>query len=252
MRLKTEKEIDAMAEGGRLLARIMEEIKLNAKAGIGLLALDKLAHELTKESGAEPAFLGYRPEGALKPYPATICASINGIVVHGIPSEYKLKAGDVVKFDFGLRHKGLCVDAAITIGIQPTSTIAQNLIKTTKLALEAAINQAVVGNTIGDIGFAIQTAVEKNKFKVIKGLTGHGVGEQLHEDPVVYNFGKPGKGEKLVAGMTLAIEPITAVGTEHIVQLDDDSYATADGGISAHFEHTVAITDAGPRILTLL
>src|SRR3989344_1112509 len=250
--LKTKDEIAAMREGGIILAKVIKKVSENAAPGIALIELDRLASDLTKDGGALPAFLGYRPDGALRPYPATICASLNEVVVHGIPGKRVLVPGDVLKLDFGLRYKGLCVDAAVTLPIGECSAEALKLIEVTREALARAIRELKPGNRLGDVGFAVQNHAEKNNFHVIRGLTGHGVGRVLHEEPVVYNFGRPGKGERLVSGMVLAVEAMIAVGSEHIVQLPDDSYATKHRSLSAQFERTIAVTDEGPRVLTMI
>lgn len=249
--LKTPEEIEIMARGGKILAGIMDEVALNARAGVSLEKLDRLASRLIKESGSTPAFLGYRPEGTSRAYPAAICASLNEVVVHGVPSGRVLKSGDILKLDFGLSYRGLCVDAAVTVGIGEISPEAKKMIKATREALHAAIAVAGPGKKLGDIGYAIETYARKNNLKIVQGLTGHGIGKKLHEEPVVYNFGSPHRGYILQSGLTIAIEPMTSMGSPQIVQLEDESYATADGSLSAHFEHTIAITDKGVRVLTL-
>lgn len=250
--LKTHEEIEIMARGGRMLAQVIDEIKSNARAGVSLEKLDRLAFALIKKAGAEPAFLGYCPEGASKAYPSTICASLNDVVVHGVPDKKILKSGDVLKLDMGLRYRGLCVDAAVTVGIGEVSSGVKKMMDVTKTALALAIEAAKPGKKIGDIGYAIEKYVEKNGLKVVRGLTGHGIGKKLHEEPVVFNFGSPGRGLKLQPGLTIAIEPMVSMGSADVIQLKDESYATADGSLSAQFEHTIAITDKGVRILTVI
>lgn len=252
IKLKTLEEIEKMRVAGKILARITQTIKEAVKEGVSLKSLNELADDLIKKAGAEPAFLGYKPSGASKPYNYSICTSINEVVVHGIPTKYKLKNGDLLKIDLGLRYNGFYSDIALTLPIGEISLLAQRLIKVTREALTKGIEAAVVNNTLGDIGYAIQNHAESNGFKVIKNLTGHGIGRELHEDPFVYNEGKRGEGEKLKAGMTLAIEPMISAGSGKIIQLKNDSYATSDRSLSAHFEHTVAITEKGPEILTKL
>jgi len=248
--IKTKEELAVMAKAGRLLSGIVPKIAAAAKVGVALKNLDQLAHELILKTGAEPAFLNYQPQGASKPYPATICASINDIIVHGLPTAYRLRDGDLLKLDFGLRLKGYYSDTAITVPIGRISDEAKKLVDTTKKALVLGIKQMKPGNHLGDIGYAIDSYVRSRGFYVVEGLTGHGIGRELHEDPSVFNNGKPGAGMELKEGMVLAIEPMIAAGTTRIVQLPDDSYATYDGSLSAHFEHTVEITKTGPRILT--
>lgn len=239
-----------MREGGTKLARIRDELAAFAQSGVTLIALDKLARELTKKAGGTPAFLGYRPDGATRPYPAAICTSVNNVVVHGPPNSYALKAGDVLKIDLGLLYKGFYTDTAITVGIGVISPLAQTLIDATREALTKAIEQCYVGNTVGDVGVAISHYIKKCGLFVVKELTGHGIGRALHEEPIVYNDGRSNTGAKLVSGMTLAIEPIVSAGGPLIRQLKDESYATVDNSLAAHFEHTVAITDSEPEILT--
>jgi methionyl aminopeptidase len=250
--VKSPSEIEIMAEGGKILAKVMREVIAKAKAGVSLKYLDEYAQKLIEEAGAKPAFLGYRPEGAREAYPASICASVNEVVVHGIPSGYVIREGDLVKLDFGVRHKGFCTDAAFTVVVGEASEKARELVEATRTALFLAIQKMVPGNTLGDIGAAVEQFVEGKGFRIIRDLTGHGIGRRLHEEPSVYNYGKPGQGLKLTPGMVFALEPITALSTNRVRQQEDDSFITADGSVSAHFEHTVAVTEEGPRILTVL
>ena len=248
--LKTAEEIEIMAEGGRRLALIVEALKKEARPGVTTIFLDKLARKLIKESGAEPAFLGYRPAGSVKAYPYAICASLNDVVVHGLPSDYALKDGDLLKLDLGLKYGGFFSDSAVTIPIGKVSKEAEKLVRVTREALDVGIAEAGPGKTVGDIGYAIEKFAAKNGFSVVKSLTGHGIGRELHEEPQVLNFGRKGTGEELAPGMVLAIEPMIAAGSGATEQLTDESFITADGSLAAHFEHTVAVTEAGPRILT--
>lgn len=252
--LKSGKEIALMAEGGKILAGIIKTVKDAARPGVVLKELDELAEKLIKKAGCKPAFLGYRPDGSSRPYPASICASVNDVVVHGVPGKYILKEGDVLKLDFGLVYpavSGFNVDAAVTIAIGKANKTAERLIEVTRQALVKGIGQAKVGNRLGDISAAIQEYVERAGFSVVKELTGHGVGRELHEDPPIYNYGKAGTGILLQPGMVLAIEPMVAVGSGEVVHRPDDSFATKDGSLSAHFEHTVAVTSKkGQQILT--
>ncbi len=248
--LKSQKEIENISRAGKILAKILQRLKKEAKAGVKLSQLNKLAYNLTKQEGAQPAFLGYKPDGAAKPFGASVCTSVNEVVVHGFPSDYKLKSGDILKIDFGVEYKKFFADAAITFAIGVVSQEAKVLIKTTNLALRRAIKMARAGNTLGDIGWAIKRTAEAKKLKTIKELTGHGVGFELHEEPTIYNFGSRGEGVKLEPGMVLAIEPMLAISTDKITQRPDESWATADNSLAAHFEHTVAITKKGPLVLT--
>ncbi len=250
MLLKSAEQIEIMAEGGQRLARVLRALRDAVRPGITTKSLDELAYKLIKDSGAEPAFLNYRPTGAARAYPATLCASVNDGVVHGIPSAYVIKDGDVVKLDLGLKHRGFYLDSAITVGAGKITREAKKLIDVTRDALELAIREAQPGKTLGDVGYVVQRFVEKNKFSVVRTLTGHGIGRGLHEEPPVFNFGRRGDGDKLVPGMVLAIEPMVAVGSGATRTLRDDSFVTADGSLAAHFEHTVAITEKGPKILT--
>lgn len=250
--IKTAEEIEFMAEGGRRLARILKTLKGEVRAGVRTSNLDRHALELIREVDCKPAFLGYRPHGVKKPYPATMCVSVNDGVVHCVPSEYVVKEGDVVALDIGLIYKGFYSDAALTVGVGKISEKAKRLIAVTEEALNWAIRVARPGNRIGDIGYAIHCYVEEHGFSVVQSLTGHGIGRELHEEPAVYNFGKRGTGEKLEVGMVLAIEPMVAAGSGKVKQLKDDSFVTADGSLAAHFEHTVAITEKGPEVLTKL
>ncbi len=240
-----------MAEGGRRLGAVLQKLKVMVRPGVTTLALDHAARALIEADGDTPAFLRYRPAGARRAYPYTLCSSVNDVVVHGQPSAMcVLKEGDFIKLDLGLKHKGFYLDAAITVGVGRVSAEAKKLMAVTEESLYAGIKEANVGRTLGDIGYAIERVARKNKFYIAEGLTGHGIGRALHEEPTVYNFGDRGTGTKLRAGMVIAIEPMVAVGGGEVVQLRDESYGTADRSLAAHFEHTVAITENGPMILT--
>ncbi len=247
---KNKSDIENIHASGQILGRILDELVSFTQEGKTLKSIDMYAQELVAQHGALAAFLGYQPEGAHKPFPAAICTSLNEVVVHGIPSEYALRKGDVVTIDMGIVYQGMYSDAARTVPIGKPSLTVRNLITATQQALEDGIAMARIGNTTGDIGWAIQNQARKHNVKVIKTLTGHGVGFELHEDPPIYNFGKKGEGVVLKEGMVLAIEPMFSIGSEDVIQYDDESYATADGSISAHSEDTIAITKKGPRILT--
>ena len=199
--IKSQKEIELIAEAGKILAKILKILSHEAKVGTKLSDLNKLAYRLTKQEKAQPAFLGYQPDAAARPFGASICASVNEVVVHGFPSDYKLKSGDVLKIDFGVERNGFFADAAVTIAIGNISDEAKHLIKTTKLALDKAIKLAKPGKTLGDIGWIISKTSQRAGFKVIKGLTGHGIGLELHEEPTIYNFGEKGRGIELKPGM---------------------------------------------------
>jgi len=252
IKLKTERDIETIAKSGRILAEVLEKISQEAKEGVILDYLDKLTRDLLQEAGAKPAFLGYRPTSSEQPFPAALCLSLNEQVVHGLPSSYKLRSGDLLKIDLGVDYKGYISDSAITLGIGKISPTAKKLIEAVKKSLEAAINETRPGKHLGDLGFAIESTIKKAGFNVVKGLTGHGVGFELHEDPTILNYGNKGEGLALKPGMVLAIEPMACLGKGKIIQRPDDSFATADGSLSAHFEHTVAVTENNPQILTAI
>ena len=242
---KSPEEIEAMARSGAILARCLQMLRSKARAGVTTLDLDDAAERFIRSQGAEPAFKGYRG------FPGSICASPNSMVVHGIPGSYRLSRGDILTVDIGVVLDGWVADAAITHPIGNITPIAKQLLATTKASLFDGIDQCVAGNRLGDVSHAIQTRVEADGFSVIRSLVGHGIGREMHEDPQIPNFGDPGTGPELEEGMVLAIEPMVNVGTHH-VRMGSDNWAvySEDGSLAAHFEHTVAITGEGPRILT--
>ncbi|MFH1188558.1 MAG: type I methionyl aminopeptidase [bacterium] len=248
--IKTEAEIEHIIHSGKILASVLREIKKKVQPGVSLIELDRQAENFICLQGARPAFLGYKPDGAEHPYPNTICASVNDVVVHGIPSGQVLHDGDIVTIDIGVNWRGGFSDAAITVPVGNVSQEAKRLLVITKDALSAGIQAARGGNTLGDIGYAIESTARRGHAYVIKGLTGHGVGLAVHEEPTVFNYGTPGAGMVLRSGMVLALEPMTSFGTSHVMQKRDDSYATIDGSISAHFEHTIIITDGESFVVT--
>lgn len=245
--IKTEQELIIMQRAGKILARIMQKLKRAIRPGVSAWEIDCLAEKFIKDEGVESAFKGY------KGYPANICISINNEVVHGIPYKDKLiKEQDLVSLDLGINYKGYFVDMALTIGVGKINPLFKKLIKVTKRALFLGIKQAKEGNFLGDISWTIQNYVEKEGFSVVKQYTGHGIGKELHEEPEVPNFGFRGTGPVLKRGMVLAIEPMVNVGRSEVkVSSDSWTVVTLDGTVSCHFEHTVAITKRGPRILTL-
>ncbi len=247
---KSQSEIETMAVGGKILAGVLEALRKEVEVGIATKDLDKLAHDLIIEAGARPAFLNYRPAGAKTAYPWTLCASLNDVVVHGQPSDYVLREGDIVSLDLGLVYQKWYLDAAITVGVGKILPEARKLMAVTEESLMAGIREAKIGRTLGDIGHAIQSIARKNHFSIAENLVGHGIGRELHEDPAVFNFGNRHDGEPLEEGMVIAIEPMVCAGLGAVRTLKDDSYATRDHSLSAHFEHTVAITRNGPKILT--
>jgi len=253
MTITTATERENLIEAGKRLAKVLQTLKTKVAPGVTSEELDDLAEAMIREGGDEPCFLGYTPEGAPRPYPATLCVSINDEIVHGIPNESvkTLKEGDIVGLDLGLSHEGMIVDAAITVAVGKIDPASQELLYATEAALAAGVGVAKPGNHIGDIGAAIQAEIEKAGFKVVKELGGHGVGERVHEEPFVPNYGRTGEGEELVEGMVLALEPISTAGKAGVlVSPDGYTYRTKDGSRSAHFEHTILIEKDGARIIT--
>ncbi|OGM89332.1 type I methionyl aminopeptidase [Candidatus Wolfebacteria bacterium RBG_13_41_7] len=252
--LKSPKEIKNIAVAGKILVKILKILKKEIQVDIHLKQLDNLVYQLSKKHGVQPAFLGYRPDAASRPFGASICASLNDVIVHGLPNDYKLQSEDILKIDFGVEYresgKSFFADSAFTVGLGKISKEAKILIKATKTALEKAVKAAKPGSTLGDIGYVVERVARENKLSVLRELTGHGTGLALHEDPVVYNFGEKGRGMILKPGMVLAIEPMLSTGSGGIIQRPDESWATADGGLAAHFEHTIVITKRGRKILT--
>lgn len=251
--IKTKEEIEILREGGKRLAFILQEVSKAVRAGVSTIELDNLARKMVEEGGDKSAFLNYKPAGMSRPYPATLCVSINDAIVHGIPNENPqiIKDGDIVSLDMGLNHKGLFTDSAITVGVGVVDEVGQNLIDVTKRALMEGINVIKDGKHIRDISYAIERYVRPKRFGIVEELCGHGVGYKVHEDPYIPNYCLESKGERLKTGMILALEPMLNEGSKHIV-LDTDGYTyrTADGKRSAHFEHTVVVTKDGVEILT--
>lgn len=247
---KTKEEIQILREGGRRLAVILITLSEKCISGQPVRELNPIAADLVDPDKA--AFFGYQPQGAKRPYPDYVCVSVNDEIVHGIPTEsdHVFADGDVVSLDMGLVHKDLIVDSAITFVVGEPTKETVELITTCKQALHAGINQALVGNHVGDISAAIEKAID-DKYSIFPELVGHGVGYEVHEDPVIPNFGKAGYGDKLPIGAVLAIEPMIGVGGSKIELAEDGYlYKTADNSLSAHFEHTIAVTENGPLILT--
>ena len=251
---KTPEEIEVLKAAGSILAKILREIAKEAVAGATTLSLDDRAMELAEEYGVEPVLLGYHPSFAPYPYPAAVCISVNNCVQHGIPSEaVVLKEGDTVNIDMSIGHQGMIVDSGITVGVGEISEEARKLLTVTQEALAIGIKAAKPGGHIGDISAAVQQFVESRGFSVVEVLCGHGVGYAVHEEPTIPNFGKAGTGPKIEVGHVYAIEPIVNIGKPDVYFDDEgDGYSvyTKDGTWSAHFEHTVAITETGPLILT--
>ena len=242
---KSPEELEKIAAAGDVLARTLTMLKGKARPGVTTGELDEAAERFIRSQGGEPAFLGYRG------FPGSICASPNSMVVHGIPGRYALSRGDILSIDAGVILDGWVADAAITVPVGNVTPVAKKLLHTTREALFAGVEQCRPGNRLGDVSHAVQQRVEADGFAVIRSLVGHGIGRDMHEDPQIPNFGEPGTGPELEEGMVLAIEPMVNVGTHH-VRMGSDNWAvySQDGSLAAHFEHTVAITGDGPRILT--
>jgi methionyl aminopeptidase len=242
---KSPEEIERMAAAGDILVRTLELIEKNVRAGVTTGELDKAAEKFIRSQGAEPAFKGYRG------FPGSICASPNSMVVHGIPGPYRLDRGDVISVDVGVILDGWVADAARTFPVGPVSPVARKLLEVTEASLFEAVEQIRPGNRLGDVSHAVQRHVEAEGFSIVRSLVGHGIGRDMHEDPQIPNFGDPGKGPVLEEGMVLAVEPMVTAG-RHQVRVGDDHWAiySQDGSLAAHFEFTVAVTAAGPRVLT--
>lgn len=253
--IKTDEEIAILRQAGSYLANILAELKTKIKPGISTKDIDDWARELCQKQALAPVFLGYRPEGASRSYPAAICVSVNDEVVHGIPNEKPktLKEGDIVSLDMGISYKNMVVDSATTIAVGAVDSQAKKLLDATEKALYIGIDAATIGAKTGDIGYAIEKSIKPKGFGLPIELGGHGVGYSIHEDPFIANFGKKGQGPALREGMVIAIEPMVNEGTGRII-FDKDGWTvrTADGKRSAHFEHTVVITKKGAEILTAL
>lgn len=250
-KFKTTEEIDLLRESGKRLARVLHLVAGEVRAGVTTKYLDQVAERLIRETGDTPPFLNYTPHGARKPFPAALCVSINDEIVHGIPSSRVIKSGDIVSIDLGLTHKGMITDAALTIPVGNVSKETLKLIYETERGLEEGIFAMKVGGRIGDIGAAIERVAQKHGYGIVRELGGHGVGHAVHEDPYVPNYGKKGTGPILKPGMVLALEPMFTLGKED-VRLMPDGYTivSEDGSISAHFEHTVAVTEVGIEVMT--
>jgi methionyl aminopeptidase len=251
--IKTDEALDAMREAGRVVGRALDAVREAAAVGVSLLELDEVARAVLRAAGADSPFLGYRPSFAPTPFPAVICASVNEAIVHGIPTGYRLRDGDLVSIDCGAELDGWTGDAAVSFTVGTPRPGDLELIDATRRALEAGIAAAVVGNRVGDISHAIGAVAAAAGCGMPADFGGHGIGRRMHEDPGVPNRGRPGRGYPLRHGLALAIEPMLMAGgrDRYLTAPDGWTLVTADGSRAAHIEHTVAITDAGPRILTL-
>ncbi len=244
--LRSAREIEAIRRSGKITAKVLTDLMSAAKAGMTTADIDALAETGIRDLGGEPTFKGYRG------YPASVCTSVNDKVVHGIPGGYVLREGDLLSIDLGTTLDGYVSDSAVTIAIGAIPESADRLLRVTQECLMLGIEQMRTGNHIGDIGYAVQRHAEENGFGVVRELVGHGVGTEMHEDPQVPNYGRPGAGPKLRAGLVLAVEPMITQGGHEVKILQDGwTVVTADGKLAAHFEHTIALTEEGPKILTL-
>jgi methionyl aminopeptidase len=244
---RTPQQLELMRHAGRIVCEVLDALEQACRPGISTADLDKIAYDETVKRKARPAFKGYLG------FPCSLCASVNDEVVHGIPSKSRvLKEGDLMKLDFGVSFKGWFGDSARTVPVGKVSDEAMRVLTVTREALQIGIAAARAGNRVGDIGHAVQSFVEAKGCSVVEDLTGHGIGRKLHEDPRVPNYGQAGTGMRLMAGMTIAIEPMVNLGTKKVVELDDEwTIVTMDHALSAHFEHTVAITEGAAEILTV-
>jgi methionyl aminopeptidase len=243
---KSGREIEAMARAGRVVADTLALLGENMRPGVTTQELDLIAEEHIRSEGGTPTFKGYHG------FPASICTSPNSMVVHGIPGAYRIEDGDLISVDVGVTLNGFVADSAYTFAVGAVDEEAQRLLDVGQAALEAGIEQARAGNHVGDISAAVQRTTEEAGFSVVKSLVGHGIGRSMHEEPQIPNWGEPGRGPLLAPGMTLAIEPMINAGSAEVFVAEDRwSISTSDGSMSAHFEHTVAVTETGPRILTL-
>src|SRR5918996_3894712 len=242
---KTSAQVDAMAEAGKIQARCLRMLRSKARPGVTTKELDEAAEKFIRSQGAAASFKGYRG------FPGSICTSPNSMVVHGIPGPYELRRGDILSIDVGVTYRGWVADAAITVPIGPVSPGARKLLEATRDALFAGADKARAGNHLSDISHAVQRRVEVDGLSVIRSLVGHGIGRDMHEDPQIPNYGEPGRGPELEAGMVLAIEPMVNAGSAG-VRIGDDNWPvySEDGSLAAHFEFTVAVSEDGPRILT--
>ena len=245
--IKTKEEISIMAEGGKILATVLGQIEKMAKPGITTLELDRAAEALILKHGAKPAFKGYEN------FPYSLCASVNDVIVHGFPSNYRLKEGDIVGLDLGVLHKGYNTDMAVSVAIGEVSFEVKRLLMVTKKALKLGIKKARAGVTTGDLGNTIQRYLEDQGYGVVRDLCGHGIGKNVHEDPLIPNFGQRHKGTELKEGMVICIEPMVTMGDYRLKKSSDGyGFATRDGSLAAHFEHTLAITKDGCKVLTVV
>jgi len=244
---KSKRELEKMRAAGQLVGQVLQRLREMAAPGITTMEIDRFAEKMIRDAGALPTFKGYNG------FPYSICASVNEQIVHGFPSDYKLKDGDIFSIDCGVTLEGFVGDTATTIPVGKVSEDRLKLIRVTEECLQRAIKQCLPGNHLGDIGWAVQEHAESNGYTVVRDYVGHGIGRRMHEDPQIPNYGRPGLGPKIKSGYVFAIEPMVNLGTHYTKVLADGwTVVTVDGQPSAHFEHTIAITDEGPEVLTLV
>jgi methionyl aminopeptidase len=250
--LKSDREFAKMARAGRCVGAVHEAVRTAARAGVSLLELDGIAAEVTRSHGCTPSFLGYQPSPHEVPYPGHLCLSVNDVIVHGIPNGYKLRSGDILSVDAGAIFEGFHGDAAFTMAIGEATPEANRLVSATEEGMWAGIHQVAAGHRLGDISGAVQAVGDRHGVGIVREYVGHGIGRQMHEEPQVPNAGEAGKGIRLRTGMALCIEPMFNLGGWQ-TRVDPDGWTvrTADGSLSAHFEHTVAITKGGVKVMTL-
>ena len=243
---KSKAELEAMREGGRITAACLKMLADNVRRGVTTGELDRLAEEFIYDHGGKPEFKGYQG------FPASICASPNTMIVHGIPGSYSLRSGDIISLDVGVRYEGFVTDSATTVPVGEVPEKVVGLLETTRECLAAATEQMRAGNRVGDVGYAIQSLAESRGYGVVRDLISHGVGRQMHEDPQIPNYGRPNTGPRLLPGMTFAVEPMITLGDYNIriSEWDGWSIYTADGSLAAHYEHTIAVTENAPWVLT--
>jgi len=250
--IKTEPELDRMRQAGRIVAEVLQRMREQVAPGVTTGELDALAEEVIRGHGAIPSFKGY-PPGSAHPFPATICASVNDELVHGIPGSLVLEEGDIISIDVGAIHEGYHGDAAVTLPVGEIDEETKRLLEVTRAALQSGIDAARADNRSGDVSAAIQKCVEQRGYNVVREYTGHGIGRQMHEEPSVPNFGEPGRGVLLRSGMTIALEPMVLLGDRRVRVLDDKwTVVSADGRLTAHFEHTILVRNGEAEILTRL
>ena len=249
---KSKSELEAMREGGRITAACLALLSENVRAGVTTKELDAMAEDFIRSNDGKPEFKGYPGAPGAPDFPGSICASPNAMIVHGIPGSYRLKDGDVISLDVGVRYEGFVTNSATTVAVGGIPPDAEGLLETTRQCLAAAAEQVRVGKRLGDIGHAIQDLAESRGYGVVRDLVSHGVGRKMHEDPQIPNYGRPGTGSRLQPGMTFAIEPMITLGDYdiRISEWDGWSIYTADNSLAAHYEHTVAVTENGPWVLT--